>query len=229
MAAEFPPEPWLLRGDMYASLWWLPARSLPRWPLPPGVRPLVVAGRCVLVTFWVDYRPGGTLAYRELLVALVVRHRRSVAGTAVAVWVDDEQSLAGGRALWGIPKELGSLTVGGPAQPAGREAGQVRLGLSTGSPRHATVAARGAYRDLMRLPGRIRVRGRLVQRHDTGETRQVPLRVKGSPALGRVRLAADRTGPLAVVSGRRPFLTVSLRDFRFVVGRTGRAYDRADT
>ncbi|WP_308432770.1 acetoacetate decarboxylase family protein [Streptomyces chryseus] len=149
--------------------------------------------------------------------------------TAVAAWVDDEQSLAGGRALWGIPKELGSLTVAGPAQPAAREAGQVRLGLSTGSPRHATVAARGAYRDLMRLRGRIRGRGRLVQRHDSGETHQVPLRVTGSPALGRVRLAADSTGPLAVVSGRRPFLTVSLRDFRFVVGRTGQACDRADT
>ncbi|MFD5103698.1 acetoacetate decarboxylase family protein [Streptomyces albidochromogenes] len=227
MTVDFPPEPWLLRGDMYASLWWLPVRSVPRWPLPPEVRPLVVAGRCVLVTFWVDYRPGGTLAYRELLVALVVRHRRSVAGTAVAVWVDDERSLAGGRALWGIPKELGSLTVA-PARSAGQEAGQVRLGLSTGGPGRDT-AVRGAYRDLVRLPGRIRVRGRLVQRHDTGEPRHVPLRVTGSPALGRMRLAAAGAGPLAFISGRRPFLTVSLRDFRFAVGRTGEADGEADT
>ncbi|MET9515804.1 acetoacetate decarboxylase family protein [Streptomyces sp. NPDC002994] len=222
MTPEFPPEPWLLRGDMYASLWSLPARSLPRWPLPADVRPLIVAGRCALVTFWVDYQPGGTLAYRELLVALVVRRGRTVAGTAVAAWVDNEQSLAGGRALWGIPKEPASLAVG-PPPAAGRKAGAVRLRLSPGSCRHNAVAAWGTYRDLLRLPGRIPVRGELVQRHETGEVRRVSLRAMGSPALGRIQLEADDAGPLAFISGRHPLLTVSLRDFRFTVSRTGQA------
>ncbi|MBT2453031.1 acetoacetate decarboxylase family protein [Streptomyces sp. ISL-43] len=109
-STPFPPEPWHLNGDMYASLWRIRPRDLPCWPLPPETRPLIVLGHCTLLTFWVDYRAPGTLAYRELLIALAVRHRRRTAATAVAAWVDNEQSLAGGHHLWGIPKQLGHFT-----------------------------------------------------------------------------------------------------------------------
>lgn len=45
----------------------------------------------------------GTLVYHELIVfdrALRIRH----------IYVDDEQSLRGGRAIWGVPKQLATFT-----------------------------------------------------------------------------------------------------------------------
>jgi hypothetical protein len=47
---------------------------------------------------------GETLAYHELIVfrpGLVVAH----------IYVDDERSLAGGRAIWNLPKQLAQFTV----------------------------------------------------------------------------------------------------------------------
>ncbi|MFH8369721.1 acetoacetate decarboxylase family protein [Streptomyces sp. NPDC018031] len=214
---RFPAEPWRLRGDMYAAVWAVPVRELPRRRLPAGVRPLVVGGRCAVVTFWVDYREGGDLAYRELLVALPVRHRRRAAVTAVAAWVDDERSMAGGRALWGIPKRLGTFAFGAPA-PAGRRRSRraaVRTRLLAGGP----GAAEGRYQDLVRLPGRWPVRSLLVQRRPDGTPREVPLRLTGAVSMGRARLLADPAGPLAFLGRRRPLLAGAVRDFRFTVGR----------
>lgn len=128
MSETFPPQPWRLRGQMYVALWQVPARRLPGWRLPPGVRPLGWRERRVVVTFWVDYRHGGTLAYRELLVALAVRDGHGPAGCAVEAWVDDDRSLAGGRELWGIPKQPAVF-----AFATGRHRGRTRRpGLFTG-------------------------------------------------------------------------------------------------
>ncbi|MGK4903871.1 acetoacetate decarboxylase family protein [Streptomyces albus] len=127
MSETFPPQPWRLRGQMYVALWQVPARRLPGWLLPPGVRPLGWRERRVVVTFWVDYRHGGTLAYRELLVALAVRDGHGPAGCAVEAWVDDDRSLAGGRELWGIPKQPAVF-----AFATGRHRGWRRPRLFTG-------------------------------------------------------------------------------------------------
>jgi acetoacetate decarboxylase len=57
---------------------------------------------------------GGTLAYHELIVfgtGLVVSH----------IYVDDERSLAGGRDIWKLPKELADFTVSGGRFTARRD------------------------------------------------------------------------------------------------------------
>ncbi|MBH5333430.1 acetoacetate decarboxylase family protein [Streptomyces pactum] len=206
---------------MYLAVWPVPVRRLPADRLPPGVRPLTVAGRGVVVTFWVDYRPGGVLAYRELLVAVAVRHGRRIACTAVSVWVDDERSMAGGRELWGIPKDLGTFTFDVTAPAGGRRrsrGGTVRTRLRTGDADGPAVAT-GTFRDLLRLPGRWPVRSHLVQRRSDGRVCEVPLRLTGTVSPGRARLSVPPTGPLAHLHGRRPLLALALRDFRFTVGR----------
>lgn len=216
----FPAEPWHLRGDMYAAVWPVPAREPILRRLPHGVRPLVAGGRCPVITFWVDYRPGGVLTYRELLVAVAVRHRRRIATTAVAAWVDDERSLAGGRTLWGIPKQLGTFVFDTPAPPGRRHprGAPVRTGLRTGdADRQDTV--RGWYQDLLRLPGRWPVRSHLVQKLPDGGLHEVPLRLDGTLWTGRARLSGPPAGPLAFLHGRRPLLALAIRDFRCTVGR----------
>ncbi|MEU0167203.1 acetoacetate decarboxylase family protein [Streptomyces iakyrus] len=222
----FPPSPWHLTGDMVVSLWRVPADDLPSWPLPHGVRPWVVRRRATLLTFWVDYRPGGVLAYREFLIALAVRHGRGLAGSTVAAWVDDERSLAGGRALWGIPKEQGVIALG----PDGR--GEL---TADGIP-----PVRVTYRDMLRLPFRLPARAHLVQRLPDGTECRVPMRISGRPALGRSRVttgagvrgqlldgsagrqsgvAPGASAALSVLVRHRPLLSLAVRDFRGTVGR----------
>lgn len=105
----YPPEPWLLEGDFAVGVFLVPMGEIPTHvlaQLPAGSRPLVLAGRAVVGVAAVRYHPGGVLAYDELLVALPVVHRARLAVTIPQIWVSSPASRAGGRALWGIPKEL---------------------------------------------------------------------------------------------------------------------------
>ncbi|MFD0385532.1 acetoacetate decarboxylase family protein [Streptomyces stramineus] len=150
-ASLFPGEPWHLRGALCVSLWRIRPRDLPRWPLPHRARPLVTAGRATLLTFWADYRPPGVLAYRELLLLLVVRRRGRVRGTVVAAWVDNERSRTGGRALWGIPKHSGEVCFETARLSLRPTAAPVTRACLTVE---GAVAARGAWREVIPLPGR---------------------------------------------------------------------------
>jgi hypothetical protein len=101
----YPPEPWHLRGQLWLSVFALPRSALP--DLPEVVRPLVLGRRVLVGAAWVRYEPGGTLEYRELLSAVLLRNGVSV----VDIWVDSVASRDGGRALWGIPKELADIAI----------------------------------------------------------------------------------------------------------------------
>ncbi|MEW2611301.1 acetoacetate decarboxylase family protein [Streptomyces sp. NPDC047880] len=192
---------------MIVSVWRVPVGDLPSWQLPPGVRPWVVRRRATLVTFWVDYRPGGVLAYREFLIALAVRQGHRLTACAVSAWVDDERSLAGGRALWGIPKEPGTITV--------RTDGRGARGELTAP---GIPAVRLTYRDVLRLPLRLPARAHLVQQLSGGSQCRVRMRITGRPALGRGRVTTGPASSLSVLGRHRPFLSLALRDFRGVVG-----------
>lgn len=192
---------------MVVSLWRIPTDDLPPWPLPRGVRPWVVGRRATLLTFWVDYRPGGVLAYREFLIALAVRHGHRLAGSTVAAWVDSEQSLAGGRALWGIPKELGVIALS--ADGRGTRGELTAAGIPP---------VRVAYRDVLRLPFRLPARAHLVQQLPDGGNCRVPVRISGRPALGRGRVTTGPEAPLSVLARHQPLLSLAVRDFRSSVG-----------
>lgn len=209
---RFPPAPWHLTGDMVVSLWRVPADDLPHWRLPAGTRPWIMRRRCTLATFWVDYRSGGVLAYREFLVALVVRDGRRPAASAVAAWVDDDRALAGGRALWGIPKDKGTFTL-----REDRDRTRAALLPAEGP------AVRADHRDLLRLPFRLPARAHLVQRLPDGTTCRVPLRIAGRPALGRTRLDVGPSSPLSFFRRRTPLFSLAVRDFRSVIGEAAPA------
>lgn len=202
---SYPPEPWHLRGQMYVSVWSLPRDRLP--PLPPAlaaeVRPLTVAGRGLVGAAWVDYGPGGVLRYRELLSAVLVRRAARPLVSIVDIWVDSPASRDGGRALWGIPKELGELDF--RADGGGLDA-------------RAAGIARARLARALGLPGRWPARFSVVQA--LGErTRTTPVRARAAVALARADWRAAPDGPLAYLAGRRPLLTVALRDFRLTFGR----------
>ncbi|WP_213451750.1 acetoacetate decarboxylase family protein [Rhizomonospora bruguierae] len=209
--SAYPPSPWRLRGQLYLSVWLVPAAALR--PLPPELaathHPVVLGGRAVVGAAWVRYGPGGVLEYRELLSAVLVRAGARPAASIVDIWVDSDASLAGGRELWGIPKRRAAFGFI-PDPPA------AALDL-TAHDGDGPLAA--ASVDVGRgLPLRLPFRFPVVQAR-SGHPLATPVRGSTRARLARSRWQPEPSGRLGYLAGRRPLLTLALTDFRMTVGR----------
>lgn len=193
--APYPSPPWRLRGTVHAALWRVPRAALPG-PLPDGARPLGWGRMALLATVRAEWQPDGDLAYAELVVAVPVRLGRQLGVAVTAAWVDSSASLAGGRALWAIPKRLGRFeTVNG------------RTELTDG---HGLVAAftdRPGRAAPLRLPVPLHV----LQPDGTG-ARVTRAAASGRPRFGGLDWIFPPNGPLALLAGQRPLLTLTLAD-----------------
>jgi hypothetical protein len=198
VSEAYPPEPWLLRGDLHASVFLVPDVPV---DLPPGWQPVRLGRFGVVATAWVTYRPGGVLAYDELMSTLLVRRGWRVLATITHIWVDSPASRDGGRELWGIPKQLAKF---GPF-----------LATTDGGP----IAA-GSVAPLLTLPWRLPGGFAVVQRL-AGSAKVTPVRFRARLGLSRATFTADPGGPLAFLAGRRAPLSVSVLDFRMTFGRAG--------
>jgi hypothetical protein len=201
---QYPPEPWSLRGRLRVAVWLLPVRELP--VLPPEVsgaaRVVRLFGRGVVGAAWVEYEPGGVLTYQELLAAVLVRAGLRPRVTITHIWVDSVPSRDGGRALWGIPKDLAELEIADTRATA----------LRAGGPLAAATLLAGP-----RLPFRWPVGFRVLQSlHSGPKTSRV--RASGRIAYDRSQWTVPAGGPLGFLAGRRPMLTVALREFRMLFG-----------
>src|SRR6185437_11232983 len=116
---------------------------------------------------------------------LLVRRGRRILPTITHIWVDSEASRDGGRALWGIPKELATFTVHGGRYAAADDDGPI---------------ASGTVRTIGWLPGRWPLRFALVQ-WLTGAAKVSPVRARARLGIARARLDADPIGPLAFLAG----------------------------
>ncbi len=81
--------------------------------LPPDCDAVaVVPGKTLGGLLFLSYESGSTLVYRELnVVAAMVRVGARVAFYLPRLYVDSPESLAGGRAIWGMPKEAATFDV----------------------------------------------------------------------------------------------------------------------
>lgn len=198
MTGTYPPEPWNLTGTGAITSWRVPVTALPE--LPAGVRPVTARGAALVTTAFVHYDERGLMAYDELLAAVLVRHGRGAALSITDIWVDSETSRAGGRGLWGIPKELATF-------------GERYAENADGPIAAASFTARRG--PSLRLP--VPLRGSVVQTRD-GATVATPIRAGGSvrPATARWDLAPG--GPLAWLRGARPVTSLLARDFSMRFG-----------
>jgi len=171
----------------------------------------------VYAAAFVDYRDGGVLQYRELLVARLLRDGAVPRLRITDIWVDSPDSLAGGRSLWAIPKEFATLRL--DERPGLVGGTSFREGLDRLDHPGGPEVARGVFRSvppaaLVRMP----LRGSTSQMRDDGTT--VVASLSGSarvvPCLGRWTFDAD--GPLGFLSGRRPLLSAHLLDVRLRFG-----------
>jgi Acetoacetate decarboxylase (ADC) len=198
VSVTYPPEPWLLRGDLHSSVFLVPLAEVPV-EVPPGWRPVRLGRFGIVATAWVSFRPGGVLAYDELMSTLLVWRGWRVLPTITHIWVDSPVSRDGGRELWGIPKQLAKF---GPF-----------LAASEDGP-----IARGTVAALMTLPQRLPGRFAVVQRL-AGSAKVTPVCLRARVGLSRSAFTADSGGPLAFLAGRRARVSFSLLDFRMIFGR----------
>lgn len=209
LAVAYPPQPWHLGGRLSLTLWRVPTADLPGWfaaAVPPGARLLTAFGHTLVGTAFVRYQPGGVLSYDELLAAVPVLDGRRVAITIPAIWVDSRASRAGGRRLWGIPKELAEFD---------RVETSDGLTVTAGSDGRTIASAR--YAPGRTLPGRWTLRQRYAQHLDGRAHRS---RSIGSSRIGLLRatwqFAAD--GPLGFLHGRTPLRSLEQRDLAISFG-----------
>lgn len=227
--AGYPPEPWYLRGDMVVQLRTLDA-DLAIERLPRGLTPVLRRGQTLAGVAWVDYRPTGVLAYRELLVAVAVLHGARPSVCVTDIWVDSVASLQGGRELWGIPKELAefptfdgtrfSITpTTGPGADGRAEAASAtwRPACSGSSSSSGSGSGRRSVWPPSRLPFRLPTRYSLVQDLD-GRLVRSRVRSTGIVEFGEIRLDVDPAGPLGHLTHGRPLRSLAVRDFRLRFG-----------
>ncbi|TQM79080.1 acetoacetate decarboxylase [Saccharothrix saharensis] len=188
---SYPPEPWELHGHACVSVWLVRTTALP--PLP--VRPVTVLGRAVVGTAFVDYRPPG-MAYHEVLAAVLVRRGARFGVSITRIWVDSPASRAGGRELWGIPKDLAEFEWDGDLAASARDG-------------HGPIAAVRARSP--RVGVRLPVAGSTWQAFGDGVAR-TPLRATGRVTPVRVTWQVEPSGPLGWLLPHRPLLGLVVRD-----------------
>ena len=108
---KYPPAPWRLTGSAVVSVQLARARTA---RIPPELKVLRVwPGMTVGGIYLARYGPGSTLEYGELIVfSAVVRAGGRVGGWVSHIYVDSAESMAGGREIWGLPKELAEFEWG---------------------------------------------------------------------------------------------------------------------
>lgn len=113
---SYPPPPWINKGRAVQILRLVDVkRACSFVPAPLRVVP-VLPGKTIGIVFFADYQPGSAITYHELIIApALVRLGRHFGWWISHIYVDDADSMAGGREVWGLPKELARFNWNLPA------------------------------------------------------------------------------------------------------------------
>ncbi|WP_121258088.1 acetoacetate decarboxylase family protein [Nocardioides ferulae] len=195
----YPPAPWRMVGQLWLSL----------FRVPDPVDELRPAG--VYGVAWVSYEPGSPLTYSELLVARPVRsaqHGRRVSITDI--WVDSPASVAGGRELWAIPKDLCDFTL-----ESDYRGPLAHTEWSASAQRRPIAEAR--FTDVSRAAPRVPFKGGtwqpgIAETDGAERTAELTGSARSLPCRGSWEFAAD--GPLGWLRGRRQLASFRMSGFR---------------
>jgi acetoacetate decarboxylase len=108
---SYPATPWTLKGHAILTLHFVDVDRV-RPLIPPEFNIISVwPGKTLASVYLSDYQSGSVLEYSELIVApALVSYQGEIGGWISHIYVDDADSVAGGREIWGLPKELAEFT-----------------------------------------------------------------------------------------------------------------------
>ncbi len=196
----YPPAPWHMHGQLWLSI--LKVRDGVDARRPAGMYGVAM----------VDYQAPSPLTYGELLVGRVVKE--PVKGVTITdIWVDSPASVAGGREIWAIPKDLCEFSV-----EASRRGPFARTDwtMTTGGVQIATAS----FADVSALAPRTKFQANTWQpgiAETNFEDRSSPLRGSAKALLARGRWTFNPEGPLAWLHGARTVASFRMVDFSMVV------------
>lgn len=196
----YPPSPWDLTGHAYAGMWLLPKRLAPP-PHSASTKPVTLFGRTIVSAAFFVYEEPSPLTYDEIMSTVLVRDGWRLRVSITHIWVNSAASRDGGRELWAIPKDLADFDVAPHASYAAQGIGSLSL------------------RRVRRLPFRLpAVFSSAQDRGGNLLVTPVSGKVRAGLASARWSFAAD--GPIGFLAGRKPLLTLAIRPFRLIFGRS---------
>ncbi len=107
----YPQPPWTLQGHALCTLHWLDIERVRS--LIPSEFDLIslLPGKTLGGVYLSSYSSGSVLEYSELIVvAGLVSYSGRWGAWISHIYVDNPNSVAGGREIWGLPKELAKFT-----------------------------------------------------------------------------------------------------------------------
>lgn len=173
---------------------------------------MTLGGTGLVATAWFDYLPSGQMSYHELLSAVVVRGGLTPTATITEIWVDSPASLAGGRALWAIPKELADLEFTG-----GRGFTATASTNGEDAPGGGDWIATAAFTPRPSLPARMPASFAIRQETTDGPLTSA-VRSAAKPGAAAAAWNVNPRGPLGYLAGRTPVLSARLSDARIRFG-----------
>lgn len=196
----YPPAPWQMHGQLWLSLFRVRAGDHP--DREPGVYGVAL----------VKYEQPSPLTYGELLVARPLNKAVNITD----IWVDSPASVAGGRALWAIPKDLCDFTV-----RTERRGLLTRTEWTTSLDGQPIASAR--FTDVSRFAPRLPFKGTTWQQRPASDPRggeEVTAALTGSskalPCRGSWTF--DPQGPLGWLHGKRTLASFRQADFAMSFG-----------
>jgi hypothetical protein len=108
---SYPAAPWILEGFSLQTLHLLDIERVR--PFIPSELNIVsvLPGKTVGGVYVASYGAGSSLEYNELIVVSALLQRGTKIGGWVShIYVDNPDSVAGGREIWGLPKQLAQFT-----------------------------------------------------------------------------------------------------------------------
>ena len=107
----YPPAPWKANGFVVQTLRLVDVEKA-RPFVPPELEIVpVLPGKTLGAVYFAEYGPGSALEYNELIVSpALTRRGRTIRFWISHIYVDNSDSMAGGREIWGLPKEMAEFT-----------------------------------------------------------------------------------------------------------------------
>jgi acetoacetate decarboxylase len=107
---EYPQAPWTLKGYAFLSLHLIDiAKASPFVPVELAIVSSL-PGKTLGGVYLSQYTNGSNLTYSELIVvAGIVSWRGTIGAWVSHIYVNNPKSVAGGREIWGLPKEMANF------------------------------------------------------------------------------------------------------------------------
>lgn len=199
---SYPPSPWRLTAHAYVGVFLVPRARLPA-PHSTETKPITIFGRGIVAAAWFVYEEPSPLIYNEVMGTLLVRKGWRPLVSITDMWVDSVASRDGGRALWGIPKELAEFELEPHASYEAVTDG-VRIGsLDVVKSRQLPIVVPVGFSCGQDRAGRLLI---------------TKVRGKGRFALFQGRWTFAVRGPLGYLNGRKPLLSLAARSATVTLG-----------